>query len=154
VNVTVRAAAKLDEIPNESIRQKRYDETPYWDLERVRIGTTREVPVEVVVNGAPVAVQNLVADGSIRTLTFDVGLDRSSWIAARILPASHTNPVFALVEGKPIRASRRSADWCLNAVNQCWTQKSPRIRPGELQDARAAYEHAREVYRQRLAETR
>ncbi len=154
VKVAVKAAARLDETPNESIRQKRYDETPYWDLERVRIGTTRQVPVEVVVNGAPVAVQNLVADGSIRTLTFDVALDRSSWIAVRILPAAHTNPVFALVGGQPIRASRRSADWCLAAVNQCWTQKSPRIRPAELADARAAYEHARQVYRQRAAESR
>ena len=52
----------------------------------------------------------------------------SSWIAARVLPSAHTNPVFALVGGKPIRASRASAEWCLNAVNQCWTQKAPRIR--------------------------
>ena len=154
VKVAVRAAARLDPIPIEAIRQKRYDETPYWDLERARIGTTRDVPVEIVVNGVPVAAQNLVADGSIRTLTFDVALDRSSWIAARILPSSHTNPVFALVGGAPVRASRRSAEWCLAAVNQCWTQKSPRIRPGELADARAAYEHARQVYRQRASEAR
>jgi hypothetical protein len=112
------------------------------------------VPVEIVVNGEPVAVQNLVADGSTRTLTFDVALDRSSWIAARILPSSHTNPMFVLVGGGPIRVSRRSAEWCLNAVNQCWTQKSPRIRPAELEAARAAYEHARQVYRKRLAESR
>ena len=96
---------------------------------------------------------NLVADGTMRTLTFDVALDRSSWIAARILPSSHTNPVFALVGGKPIRASRPSIEWCLNAVNQCWTQKAPRIRASELEDARKAYDHAREVYRQRLTET-
>ncbi|MGH9311862.1 MAG: CehA/McbA family metallohydrolase [Vicinamibacterales bacterium] len=153
VKVTVRAAANLDVLPNQLLRQKRYDEQPYWDLERARIGTSREVPVEIVVNGAPVAVQNLVADGTIRTLTFDVAIDRSSWIAARILPSSHTNPVFALVGGKPIRASRRSAEWCLNAVNQCWTQKAPQIRATELEEARKAYEYARQVYRQRLAET-
>ena len=153
VKATVRAAARLDEVPNETVRSKRYDETPYWDLERARIGTTREVAVEIVVNGAPAARQRLLADGTIRTLTFDVELDRSSWIAARILPSSHANPVFAIVDGKPIRASRRSAEWCLAAVNQCWTQKSPRIRPAELEEARAAYDHARRVYRQRLAES-
>jgi hypothetical protein len=154
VKVEVRAAARLDAAPNESIGRKPYDETPYWDLERARIGATREVPVEIVVNGVPAAVQNLLADGTIRTLTFDVPLDRSSWVAARILPSSHTNPVFALVDGAPIRASRRSAEWCLAAVNQCWTQKSPRIRPAELSDARAAYDHARQMYRQRAAESR
>jgi hypothetical protein len=153
VKVTVRAAANLDTMPDRSIRQKRYDEQPYWDLERARIGDSREVPVEIVVNGAPVASQKLAADGTIRTLTFDVAIDRSSWIAARILPSSHTNPLFALVGGKPIRASRRSAEWCLNAVNQCWTQKAPRIRASELEEARKAYEHARQVYRQRLSET-
>jgi hypothetical protein len=153
VKVSLRAAARLEEEPLENIRQLRYDEKPYWDLERARIGTTREVPVEIIVNGSPAARQKLVADGTIRTLTFDVPIERSSWIAARILPSSHTNPVFAIVGGKPVRASRRSAEWCLNAVNQCWTQKAARIRPSELDEARKAYDHAREVYRQRIAET-
>jgi hypothetical protein len=93
-----------------------------------------------------------VAPGAARTLTFEIAIDRSSWLAARILPSSHTNPVFALVGGAPIRASRQSVQWCLNAVNQCWTQKMPQIRAGEIDDARKAYDHAREVYRQRLAE--
>ena len=153
VKASVRAAARLDERPNDALRSLRYDEKPYWALERARIGSSREVPVELIVNGEPVASQKLVADGTIRTLTFDVPIDRSSWIAARILPSSHTNPVFALVGGRPIRASRRSAEWCLAAVNQCWTQKAPRIRAAEIDDARKAYDHAREVYRQRLAET-
>ena len=153
VQVTVQAAARLDELPNAVIRRLRYDEKPYWDLERARIGDTREVPVEIVVNGERAAVQNLVADGTIRTLTFDIPLERSSWIAARILPSAHTNPVFVLVDGKPIRASRRSAEWCINAVNQCWIQKSPLIRASELEAARKAYDRARQIYRQRLAET-
>jgi hypothetical protein len=154
VKVTVTAAANLDVTPVESIRRARYDEKPYWDLERARIGETREVPVEIVVNGAVVATQKLLADGMMRTLTFDVALDRSSWIAVRILPSSHTNPVFAIVGGKPIRASRQSAQWCLNAVNQCWTQKATQIKASELEAARAAYDHARQVYRERLAEVR
>jgi hypothetical protein len=153
VKVTVQGAAKLDEQPNEAIRQLKYDEKPYWALERARIGSSREVPVELIVNGSPVAVQKLVADGTMKTLTFDVNVERSSWIAARIIPSSHTNPVFVMVGGKPIRTSRQSAEWCVNAVNQCWTQKSARIRPSELEDARKAYDHARQVYRQRLAET-
>jgi hypothetical protein len=99
VKVTVRSAANLEVQPNEAIRNLRYDEKPYWDIERARIGSTRTVPVEVVVNGAVAATQTLVADGTMRTLTFDVPVDRSSWIAARILPSSHTNPIFAIVGG-------------------------------------------------------
>jgi hypothetical protein len=40
-------------------------------------------------------------------------------VALRILPSSHANPVFVLVGGKPIRASRRSVEWCLKGVGQC-----------------------------------
>ncbi len=84
--------------------------------------------MEVIVNGERAAVQNLVADGKIRTLTFDLAIERSSWIAVRVLPSAHTNPVFVVVGGKPVRASKRSAQWCLDAVNQCWTQKAAQIR--------------------------
>jgi hypothetical protein len=153
VTVTVKAAANLDAQPNDVLRQLRYDEKPYWDIERARIGHSREVPVEVIVNGERAAVQNLVADGKVRTLTFDVAMERSSWIALRVLPSAHTNPVFVLVGEKPIRASKRSAEWCLNAVNQCWTQKAAQFRASERDAARAAYDHARDVYKQRLAES-
>jgi hypothetical protein len=152
VIVTVRAAANLDVHPNAAIRAKRYDEVPYWDVERARIGDTRTVPVEVVINGTVAATQTLVADGTIRTITFDVPLERSSWIAVRILPSSHTNPIFALVGGRPVRGSRRSVQWCLDAVNQCWSQKAGQIRADERDAARQAYDRARQVYRARLAD--
>lgn len=152
VTVTVKAAAYLPEMPNEAIRSLPYDEKPYWDIERARIGVTREVPVEIVVNGKAVASQRLTADGVIRELKFEVAVQESSWIAARVLPAAHTNPIFALVGGKPVRASRMSAEWCLNAVDQCWTQKAPRISATELGAAKIAYDHARSVYRQLIAE--
>jgi hypothetical protein len=153
VKAQLRVAAYLDPLPNESIRSRAPDQQPFWDLERARIGNTREVPVELVVNGSVVATKNVPADGQLRDVAFDVPIARSSWIAARILSSSHTNPVFALVGDKPIRSSRRSAEWCLTAVNQCWTQKAPAIRPSELADARAAYDHAREVYKRLIAES-
>ena len=153
VKVTMKAAANLEASPNDAVRNAPYDAKPYWDLERARIGIRREVAVQIVVNGSVVATQPLVADGTVRDLTFDIPIERSSWIAARILPSAHTNPVFALVGGKPIRASRESVQWCLSAVNQCWTQKSPKIRAAELDAARQAYDHARQAYTQRLAET-
>jgi hypothetical protein len=81
-----------------------------------------------------------------------VQIDRSSWVALRILPSSHSNPVFVLVDNKPIRASRRSVEWCLKGVDQCWSQKERFIKAAEKEDAKAAYAHARDVYRKRLAE--
>src|SRR6266851_1850683 len=136
----------------DNIHDRPIDQKPYWHLERARIGTTREVPVELVVNGKPIARKNIVADGSVQDIAFDVPIERSSWLAARILGSSHTNPIFILVDGKPIRASRESAQWCLAAVNQCWTQKTPKISKAELADAQAAYDHAREVYTKLVAE--
>jgi len=151
--VTLTAAAYLPPKPNEKIRSLAYDQKPYWDLERARIGDSRDIPVEIVVNGKAVAHQNIAADGKLHELKFEVPVKESSWIAARVPAAAHTNPVFALVGAKPIRASRQSAEWCLNAVNQCWTQKSPRIKPDELAEARKAYDHARDVYRQLMRES-
>ena len=153
VRVTAKVAARLDVQPNDTIRKQRYDRKPYWDLERSRIGDSREVPVEVIVNGESVARQNIIADGSIRDMSFDVPIERSSWIALRILPSSHTNPIFVSVAGQPVRASRRSAEWCLSAVDQCWKQKAPAISAAERGEAEKAYEVARQVYRKVLAES-
>jgi hypothetical protein len=147
VRVEARVAALLPPEPDESVRARRHDQTPYWDLERARVGDTREVPLEVVVNGRVVAGRNVLADGSPREVSFEVNVERSAWVALRILPSSHTNPVFVVVGGKPVRASRRSAEWCLKAVDQCWTQKAPQISERERPDAERAYEHARRVYR-------
>jgi hypothetical protein len=152
VRVSAKVAGLLDEKPQNEIRSRPYNQKPYWHIERARAGETREVPVEVVVDGYPVAKKHLVADGKTRDLAFDVKIDRSSWVALRILPSSHTNPVFVLVDGKPVRASRRSAEWCLKGVDQCWSQKQRFIKAGEMEDAKQAYEHARQAYRKILAE--
>ena len=81
-----------------------------------------------------------------------MAVERSSWIALRILPSSHTNPVFVLVEDEPIRASKRSAQWCLDGVDQCWTKKRGQIREDEREAAKAAFDAARDRYRWILAE--
>src|SRR5688500_15060919 len=125
---------------------------PYWSLERARLGQTRTVPVEVIVNGRPIERKVIAADGQLRDVTFHVTLERSSWVALRILPSSHTNPVFVLINDQPIRASKGSIEWCLASVDRCWSQKESTYAPPELVAARAADEHARQVYRTRLAE--
>jgi hypothetical protein len=130
----------------------RPDEKPFWHIERARVGDSREVLVEALVNGEPVAQQKFVADGTLRDVTLRVPIARSSWVALRILPSSHTNPIFVVVGDKPIRANKRSIEWCLAGVEACWGQKERTYAPAEHADAVAAYEHARQVYRTRLAE--
>src|SRR5213078_86266 len=114
-----------------------------WDIERARVGDSRQVPLELVVNGYPVAKKTVLADGNIQDLIFDVSIERSSWVALRILPSSHTNPIFVTIGGKPIRASRRSAEWCLKGVDQCWSQKDQFIKADEKEEAKTAYAQAR-----------
>jgi hypothetical protein len=124
-----------------------------WHLERARVADTRRVPVEVVVNGAVVARREIEADGGLRELEFDVPITRSGWVAVRIPSSAHTNPVFVLVGGKPVRASRRSAQWCLAGVEQCWSRNERFYAEAEKSAARAAYEHARQVYAKISAES-
>jgi len=152
VRVALKVAAWLPAAPDDDIRSRAPKEKPYWDLRRARIGQGREVPVEVVVNGRPLARRNVVADGTIQPLELEVPIEGSSWIAARILSSSHTNPIFVIVGGQPIRASRRSAQWCLDAVNQCWSQKKARTAASEREEAQNAYDHARQVYERLRAE--
>jgi hypothetical protein len=153
LKVKVRAAALLDEQPQDNLRGRPLDQKPYWHVERARVGDSRKVPVELIVNGKAVETVEIEADGSIHDLTFDYQPKISSWIALRIFPAVHTNPVFVEVDGKPIRASRRSAQWCLDAVDVCWKAKENQIRPAERPEAAAAFDEARKAYQQILNES-
>jgi hypothetical protein len=156
--VTVRAdvAAYLDPMRSAvgaDIQKRPLSVQPYWDIERARIGKSRKIPVEVLVNGRPVATRDVEADGSYHEVEFAVKIDKSSWVSLRVYPSSHTNPVFVLVGGKPIRASKKSAEWCLKSVDQCWSQKEKAIRPAEYQAAKEAFDKAREAYKAILAES-
>lgn len=152
VRVRAAVAARLDTTADVDLATRPRDEKPYWHLERARLSGTRDVLVEVVANGQVAASQRIVADGTTHRLEFDVDVPRSSWIAMRILYSSHTNPVFVLVGDKPIRASRRSAEWCREGVERCRAQKTRFIAAGERADAKAAYDHAAATYRQIASE--
>ena len=152
VHATARVAAMLPETANTELKKLRYDQKPYWDIERARVTGTRQVPVELIVNGYPLAQKLIEADGKIQEVSFDVPIERSSWVAMRILASSHSNPIFVLVDGKPIRASRRSVEWCLKGVDQCASQKIRFIKKNEKEDFQTAYDHARATYKKLLAE--
>ena len=145
VKATVRAASLIPESASGPPAPSR--QQSQWSPEYARVAGTRDITVEAIVNGRSVATRRLTADGSLRDLEFDIPIQRSSWIALRILGSAHTNPIFVLVDNRPVRASKKSAEWCLKAVDQCWSQKSPRISPAERPAAERAYDYARERYR-------
>ncbi|MFK8113104.1 MAG: CehA/McbA family metallohydrolase, partial [Rubripirellula sp.] len=153
--VTFSAAAFLQpETTDETnrIRSLRLDEKPYWNIERSRLGETRTVPVQVIVNGEVQATHTLEADGKLRPFRSTLELDQSSWVAIRILPSAHTNPIFVHVDDKPIRANAKSAQWCIDAVQTCWESKQKNIRESEREAAKEAYDEAQAIYRDILQE--
>lgn len=148
LNIAVKAAAFLSESQDEIgaiIASRSQYQSPYWHIEKARIGTSRKIPVELIVNGMPVETQEVTADGSWEDLTFNYKIKKSSWIAIRIYQSAHTNPIFVTVDGKPIY-EKKSARWCREAVDQCWKTKSPQFRESEMEAARQGYDHARAVY--------
>lgn len=108
--------------------------------------------VELIVNGRAVAKKIVPADGALHELKWTVEIERSSWIALRQFPQLHTNPVEALVDGRPIRASRASARWCGEVIEQLWRTKHTRIAESERNEARLAYDRALAYYREVAAQ--
>ncbi|MEO2045821.1 MAG: CehA/McbA family metallohydrolase [Pirellulales bacterium] len=121
------------------------DHQPYWHIERARIGTTGDILVELIVNGVAVDSKRVAADGSWKSFNFEHEIAESSWLALRVFPSAHTNPIFVTVDEQPIR-NRRSAQWCRRAVDQCWKMKQGKISAAERDDAIEAFDRARSVY--------
>ncbi len=150
-DVNALLAEKMND-NTESIRKRRLDAKPYWHIERCRVGQTREVPVEIIVNGQVAATKNITADGKTQPMSFDIPIKQSSWVAVRILPSVHTNPIWVEVGGQPVRASKKSIDWCKQAVEVCWNAKKNQIREPERATAKVAYDEATKIYEARLKE--
>ncbi|MCI0538383.1 MAG: hypothetical protein L0Z50_24510, partial [Verrucomicrobiales bacterium] len=108
--------------------------------------------VEVVVNGNVAATKEIPANGQPHDLEFEIELEHSSWIALRQFPQLHTNPVTISVARKPVRASRNSARWCIETVEQLWRTRERAIREPERAAARRAFDEAIEKFRQIAAE--
>jgi hypothetical protein len=154
LTVSAKVAALLPQHQDEDgalIAHRGMDQQPYWNIEKSRIGQTRNVRVELIVNGNAVDTAEIVADGKWKDISFNYVTDRSCWVALRILPSAHTNPVFVLVNNKPVRVAK-SVQWCIDALDQCWKMKVNNIRQSERAAAKAAYDKARMYYQELLNE--
>lgn len=148
IKIVAKVAALLPEHQDEDgaiIAQRPLDRQPYWNIERSRIGKGRNARVELIVNGKAVDTTEIIADGDWKNISFSYPVKESCWIALRIFPSAHTNPVFVLVDDKQIRV-QKSAEWCRQAVDQCWKMKQSGIRAEERSAAAAAYDDARKIY--------
>lgn len=154
VRFDVSVAARLEPEPTpatEAIRKRDPFEKPYWHVERGRIGGTRKVLVELLINGFAVESRAVEADGAMHPVQFDYTPEHSCWAAVRIMHGAHTNPVWISMDGKPVRV-RRSIEWCRAAVDRCWSQKVLRIRAAEIAGEAIRYDKARAIYDARLRE--
>ncbi len=108
-------------------------------------GKTRTV--ELIVNGQVVDKKEVPADQKPHEVTFDVTVQKSAWVALRTFPQMHTNPVFVSVDGKPIRASKESARWCVGVIEQLWKVREKDIAPAERKEAEATFKKAIDIYK-------
>jgi hypothetical protein len=92
------------------------------------------------------------ADGAIHDVEFRVPIQQSSWVALREFPQLHTNPVNVVIAGKPIRASRDSAQWCVDMIELLWHNRERNITVGERAAAKETFDRAIARYRQIAAE--
>jgi hypothetical protein len=60
--------------------------------------------------------------------------------------------VWVIVDKKPVRASKESAQWLRQAVDVCFRQKVGRVRLSEQGEMVRAYDHARQEYDRLISE--
>jgi len=109
--------------------------------------------LELIVNGRVAATEDVPADGREHELSWRIAVERSSWVALRYFPQMHTNPVNVIVGGKPIRASRKDALWCIGCIEQLWRVRANSILPAEREEAKKAFGAAIDYYRRVGAES-
>ena len=96
--------------------------------------------------------KEVLADGQVHDLDFEIELQESSWVALRHFPQLHTNPVDVLVGDKPIRASQASALWCIETIDQLWRTRERAIAQPERAEARRTFDEATDKFRRIAAE--
>lgn len=128
------------------------DTVHYHDTTGARPYAGGQRKVELIVNGLPIAVREVPADDRPHDLEFTAEIAKSSWVAVRQFPQLHTNPVNVIVAGRPIRASRKSALWCIGCIDRLLQGRAKSIAPAEREEARRTFEAAQDIYRRIAAE--
>ena len=102
----------------------------------------------LIVNGNSVRRWIIPADGAIHDMETGLFVDQISWVALRQFPQLHTNPVVVILEGKPVRVSKRSAQWCAETIKQLWHTRGHTIHESEQKRAKEAFDRALKIYQE------
>jgi len=78
---------------------------------------------------------NIPTEDKEQDHNFEVPIEKSSEVALRHYPQMTTKAVPVLVGGKPIRARRASAKWCVGVIEKLWDVRQPAIRAEERPEA-------------------
>ena len=118
----------------EAIRHRRLDQKPYWDLERARVGDSRKVPVEVIVNGYPVEQKEIVADGSEHEVSFSSVNQNEQYVAVVEAGRLDVTPGRASIRAEGFWRCRetRTKPGTHNTQSPVQLFSSPQSRPGML----------------------
>ncbi len=111
---------------------------------------TREI--ELVVNGKVVQTKSIPCDGQEQLIEFTAQIESSSWLAVRVFPHLHTNPIEVIVAERPIRVSSESARWCIATIEQLWSQRERNISPDERIAAKRTFDAAIAEFQRRFPE--
>ena len=110
VKVTAKVAARLNEKPNPDIQKRRLrPEAVLGHRARAHRRHARSAGRSHRQRLSGREAEHRRRWQAAGRLASTCTIERSSWVALRILPSSHTNPIFVLVDGKPIRASAAAA---------------------------------------------
>src|SRR5262245_55872946 len=121
-------------------------EIPLGTAKGGQVAPGKKRTVELIVNGQVADSIVVDADDQIRDLQFNAEIPKSSWVALRQFPQMHTNPVNVIVAGKPIRASKQDAQWCIGVIEQLWRVRGPGLPANEREEARKTFDKALEMY--------
>lgn len=173
--ITDKSRVQPGKVPGEKLHLELQSEEKGRVIVKARVAFASEMPlgtaqggklpagktrmVEVIVNGEVggkkdptdkemvFARMEVPADDLEHELKFEIDIHRSSWIALRNMPQLHTNPVEVIVNNNPIRASKKSAQWCMGVIDQLWKVRATAISKEERQEAERVFEWAKERFR-------
>ena len=114
-------------------------------------GKTRKV--ELIVNGEVAGSKDVPADMKPQDIEWSISIAKSSWVAIRHFPSLHTNPVNVLIGEKPIRVSKKSAQWCIATIEQLWKVRKMDIIEAERGDAEKTFQKAIVIYQKIATES-
>ena len=145
VSFEMQASALLGETPNNDIRNRPLDQKPYWHVERARIGDSRKVPVELIVNGESVARQEIEADGLLARC-----LQAGQLLGMRLAePGEFTQRAF--LNGKLDLAQAEAVADLIDASTEAAARSASRSLAGACSDQRSGLAGA--IVRRRRART-